>query len=303
MKRLLLFLSIIITISVGVDVLLDISGKYYASHYKLPGDYSEIDYLIKESDEDIIILGSSVALNGINPNLLVDSLGFTCYNGGANAQFITYYETMLKCICTHPQKPKLLLLGLLPTELSSANFGRFDLLIPYYKNGYESIDRKLEERGELEPFLLKSSLYRYNTIGWRILLYHFIDPGLKDKNGFTGKAVPAVFPTMTHDQAKTTIKKEAVAMFESMVQTCKKYHIKLLVFIPPHYRQVNGVERSILYLEKYCKEKGIPFYDDSQNEVFLHHQEWFYDNVHVNVVGCDEYSKMMVPRIRKILQN
>ena len=134
-------------------------------------------------------------------------------------------------------------------------------------------------------------------------MYHFITPGVKGKNGFTGKAVPAVLPTLTHSQAVTTISNEAVAMFEGMVQTCRQHHIKLLVFIPPFYRQVDGEEGTVAYLEKYCKEKGILFYDDSQNSDFLHHQEWFYDNVHINVIGCDEYSKMMVPRIRRILKD
>lgn len=303
MKRLILFFGIIIAILVGVDILLDVGGKYFVSHYRLPGDYEEIDYLIKESDEDILILGSSIALNGINPNLLIDSLDCTCYNGGANGQFITYSETMLKCICKHAKKPKVILLGVLPTELGSANFGRFNILIPYYKNGYESIDEKLENKDEMAPFLLKSALYRYNTIWWRILLYHFITPGVKGKHGYTGKAVPAVLPALVHRQAGTTINDKAVTLFESIVRTCKKHHIKLLVFIPPHYREVDGVEGSIAYLDKYCKENDVPFYNDSQDSVFLHHQEWFYDKEHINVIGCDEYTKMMVPRIRQILKN
>ncbi len=209
---------------------------------------------------------------------------------------------MLECVCTHSPKPKMILLGLKPDELQSASFGRFGMLKPYYKTGYETIDRVLESKDKAEPFLLKSALYRYNTIWWRILLYHFITPGVKGRNGFTGKEVPAVFPTMQHEKVGNKISQEAVDIFNGIVQICEDNQLKLLVFIPPVYRQVDRLDPSTEYVHAYCEQKDIPFYDDSQDEMFLAHPELFYDNRHINVVGCEKYTQMMVPRVRELLE-
>ena len=98
MKRIIKFAVIVFIVIIITDILVGFGCRFYINNHRLSGEFGEIDYIVNKSDEDIIILGSSVALNGINPNIITDSLRASCYNGGANGQILPYYEALLECI-------------------------------------------------------------------------------------------------------------------------------------------------------------------------------------------------------------
>ena len=97
MKRLILFIVMVSIIVLSTDILLGFCCRYYINHHRLMGEFGEIDYIVNSSNDSIIILGSSVALNGLNSNIIEDSIGISCYNSGANGQIIPYYESLFLC--------------------------------------------------------------------------------------------------------------------------------------------------------------------------------------------------------------
>ena len=298
MKKLTIFLLITLTSTIVIDVIIGLGSNYYLNHHHLPGDFEEIDYMINSGDEEMVIIGSSVALNDINPNAISDSLKISCFNGGANAQQFPYYETLLDCMIHRAKRPKYILLALRPDELGGRGLGsRFNILTPYYHRGHDLIDKKLESARPIEPLLLKSSLYRYNTIWWRILLYHFITPGIKGKRGFTGKPVPMIYPTIKEGVA-TKVSKEREQQFSDFILTCKKNDIEVLVFFPPVLFNNNGKASSIEFVEKFCKLHNILCIDDSQNQLFLCDSTLFYDNTHLNIQGCEKYTLKVIQTLK-----
>ena len=86
MKRLIIFIAIIISTVLVVDILFGVFSRYYVNNYQIPGDYRTIDYLIKETNDDVLIIGSSVALNSTISSVLEDSLNMSVWTGACNAQ-------------------------------------------------------------------------------------------------------------------------------------------------------------------------------------------------------------------------
>lgn len=301
MKKIIKFVGIVIIVIIITDIMVGFGCRFYINNHRFSGEFGEIDYIAKKSDEDIIILGSSVALNGINPNIITDSLGLSCYNGGANGQILPYYESLLECIVKREKKPSIIILGLRTNELAGeGNGGRYSVFLPYYHTGMENIDKRLESKSWEERYLLYSNLYRYNPIWWRLFLYILLPPEEKGKNGFTGKPVPMVYPELKND-ISSPITNERINSFLNMVQLCKKNDIRLIVVFPPMYFNYTDKTATIDYIEKYCINNGIPCYNDSQDSTFLSDSHLFYDNVHVNIVGCNKYMQIILERLKDLI--
>ena len=86
MKKLVIWLLSVLLIVVAVDLLFGLGARYYLRTHSLKGDYRSADYLIKDSVDELVVLGSSVALNSINTKVISDSLGISAFNGGSNGQ-------------------------------------------------------------------------------------------------------------------------------------------------------------------------------------------------------------------------
>ena len=303
MKRIIKFAVIVFIVIIITDILVGFGCRFYINNHRLSGEFGEIDYIVNKSDEDIIILGSSVALNGINPNIITDSLRASCYNGGANGQILPYYESLLECIVKRENKPSIIILGLRTNELAGeGNGGRYSVFLPYYHTGMENIDKRLEAKSREEKYFLSSNLYRYNPIWWRLFLYVFLPPEEKGKNGFTGNPLPMVYPELKNE-ISSPITNERINSFLNMVQLCKKNDIKLIILFPPMYFHYSDKTETIDYIEKYCIKNGIPCYNDSQDSTFTSDNHLFYDNIHVNIEGCKKYTLIICKRLKQLDKN
>lgn len=301
MKKTLTYFSIIIVVVFIVDVFIGIASKYYVSNYRLAGDYEPIDYLLKESTDSIIILGSSVALNSLMPSIIEDSLNTTCFNGAANAQRMVFFRTMLECIAKR-HKPKLIILGLDHYGMGLKGIGRYNILTPYYNMGYETIDSCLESKNRYEKVLLRSNLYRFNTIWFRMLLYNFITPDERGYKGFVAKSQPLSPIIMKNVTDNGKIYKDRIADLNQIVNFCKNNKIKLIIYFPPSYAHFTKITGTIKTVKNICKRTNVSVYDDSQNPTFLQHSEWFHDYVHLDKNGAIEYTKLFIKHIREELE-
>jgi hypothetical protein len=80
--KVLVVMAALILLIVLIDLLFGVCMDAYLTKHSLPGDYAKIEYLMKETDEDMLILGSSIAINAYIPQMIEDSLGISCFNGG-----------------------------------------------------------------------------------------------------------------------------------------------------------------------------------------------------------------------------
>ena len=156
MKKVIKFILIIVAIVVVADFVVGQMGDYMVDNHKMAGDYKSVEYVMTQCDEDVLILGSSVALNGLVPTVITDSTGLSCYNGSANGQVLPFFETMLESIFKR-YTPKTIIFGFRPNETTPTGIGdRYNLWVPSYGKGYETLDRYLESSSVEEKYLLKS---------------------------------------------------------------------------------------------------------------------------------------------------
>ena len=294
-------LSVIILV-IAADLFLGYLSNLYTKKHEYPGDYLKIEYLMKKANEDIIILGSSVGINSYIPQMIEDSLGLTCFNGGCNAQQIPFFYCMAEAILHH-HTPRYIILALRHFELVESDMGRINLLNPYYRRGYKSIDEALESQNKREKYLLQSNLYRYNTIWWRIMLYYVKSFDELGHKGFVGKEVPAFYPKFIPETGEIKpVSKSKIEYFRNIAELCKDAGIGLIVAIPPVYMKTNNNSEEVICMKKLCKEYDIPLIDNNQSEPFITHPELFHDNEHLNVNGARIMTSMFIEELKPYIK-
>ena len=301
-KRFFLYLASVAALIATTDVLSGLAMSHYVSTHNLPGDYMKINYMLRSAKEDALILGSSVGMNSLMPSEFEKRFGLKCFNAGANDQSMEFHEVMLSAFLKR-HTPKMVVLALRPHDILNKSRGRFGMLRIFYKCGYPLIDRFLEEDGMWERFCLGSALYRFNTFGWRLLLYH-----LKSKNeladgGFVAKPVvaPPAFTKMTglsSDEPLPQPNEEKLASFDSIASMCRSAGARFAVVLTPYHFDYGATRPAGAALfEKICRERGIEFYDDTCNPEFSPRGELFFDNFHLNKNGAALYTANLLERM------
>jgi peptidoglycan/xylan/chitin deacetylase (PgdA/CDA1 family) len=301
-KRFFAYLACVVAIVAAVDVVSGLAMSRYVSTHNLPGDYMKINYMLRSGKEDILILGSSVGMNSLIPSEFEKKFGLTCFNAGANDQAMEFHEVMLSEFMKR-HSPKMVVLALRPHDILGKSRGRFGMLRIFYRCGYPLIDRFLEEDGMWESLCLNSALYRFNTFGWRLLLYH-----LKSKNeladgGFVAKPVvaPPAYTKMSELAPGDPLpepNEEKLASFNSIVSMCRSAGARLAVVLTPyHFDYGETRPAGAALFEKICSERGMEFYDDTCNPEFSPRGELFFDNFHMNKNGAELYTKYFIERM------
>lgn len=301
MKKVLKFISIVVAIVIVVDLIVGQIGDFMVDNHKMEGDYKSVEYVMTQCDEDVLILGSLVALNALVPTVISDSVGLSCYNGSANGQFLPFFETMLSCVFKR-YTPRTIIFGFRPDEMATTGVGpRYDLLVPYYDKGYETLDAYLESSSPEEKYLLKSNLYKYNNIWWRILLYQFVTPNEQGENGFVAKGTPRFYPRLNAESEDYVSTPERLAQFERIVNMCKEKGVKpVVVFLPKYLKLYNdGNLSAINDVLDICKANDVKCYVDVQREEYLTDSTMFYDETHLNKEGAYRYTRDLVRRMKQ----
>ncbi len=297
MKRLITWIGTIVLTLVVLDVALGLSFKYYMAHRGLPGDYEAIDYILHRNDNDILVLGSSVGLNSLNTKAIEDSLGIKTFNASANGQTLPFFVSMLKGIVNEKHKPKLIVLCLTLSNLTTTGLGdRYNFLAPYYGESIGDIDERLEELSPMESVFLKSNAYRLNTIWFRIFLYNFFSAGIKGENGYIGKPVPSVFPSKVR-YPQESISDERYSEMSEFLSICRDNDIDLMIFLTPLYTDDDNT-REVERLRKQAEEFGAKVYNDVLIKPISSDSTLFYDHVHLNIEGTKTYTPIAIERIR-----
>ncbi|MDR3219043.1 MAG: hypothetical protein LBU22_08750 [Dysgonamonadaceae bacterium] len=287
-----------------IDSCFGILVDFYTAKHPLPGDYLKIEYLMKSSDEDMLIIGSSVTINAYIPQIMEDSLGLTCFNGGCNSQTLPFYQCMVERILSR-YSPSYIVLSMRKDDLFDGSLGFINLLKPYYGKGYASIDYFLDKQNGRKSIFLHSNLYRYNTIGCRILLHYLQSAEKISRKGFEPHAVPKYPPTLINHyeyaSAYRPTNPELEACFLKIVDLCRQSGVRLIVTSPPLYIKLPGQGNSYEFsvLENLCKAHDVPFINDSQSAFFLSRPDLFHDNSHLNYRGSEIYTNRFINELRE----
>lgn len=298
MKKYLFKITLFFALAFVIDAAVGKVLGYIVENAK-GGENGRNNYFCDEIDADILVFGSSRASHHYNSMILIDSLGKSCYNCGqdGNGIILNYARYQLMC---QRYRPKLVIYDVLPS---------FDLLVSDDNHKYLSwIKSKYDRKGiadvfesvdSTEKYKMLSQMYRYNS-NYIQAIIDFLHPLQGDINGF----IPI---DKKMDTLKISNKKEAKRSFEfdslkiaylnKMLDESQETKF-VFVFSPIWYGPDSTGQAQLKPVMDICQQRNIPFIDFSNDPKFVHNNEYFYDGVHLNARGADEFTRDLVKYLR-----
>jgi len=298
MKKYIINILIFFGIVAIVDV---VAGKlfWYLQSTRAGGRTGAEYYACKESNENVIIMGSSRASHHYVPQIITDSLGFNCFNAGQDGNGIILQYGRWKLI-SERYIPKLIIYDVNPSFdlCQTDNMAYVDRLKPFCND--DEVETYVAGIYPMEKLKLFSQMYRYN--------YKFIemmfDCLMNSKDNQRGyiplfgeirkEIVDKVRPPITASIIEDTVK---VHYLKQLAKECKEKGTQLIFVASPAFRGGGYSFETFNSVSRIAEEQSIPFlyYYESN---FSENPRLFKDSQHLNNEGAEEFTKEIVGRIR-----
>ena len=274
--------------------------QYYYFKIKSGTQY-RTTYSIEKTKADIIIFGSSRAMDHYNPFVFENRYNLSYYNAGRDGEnSVLYHYAVLKAILKR-YTPKIVILDMMPNEFAntSESYDKLASLSPYY-NPHPEMRPILNLRSRTEKIKMLSGIYPFNSTIMNIILGNF---GLEDKKYIKGYYVIAssyiiTKPLETIDKSKVyQLDSIKVNVLKSFISDCNRANIKLYIVCSPIYTKFIGTDYSIVAAKKIAADNNISFFDFSQESPFLESPKLFYNSLHLNDSGARIFSNMLIDKI------
>ena len=280
------------------------SDKMY--HQSKYGIFHRQIYCLTESQDELMILGSSRAAHHYVPQVFEDSLGMSCYNSGSDGMCIYYHYGILASRIQRGCPPKMVILEVISTDAEVSQGATFSLdaaldrYAPHYGE-FTEIDSLFAYNGWKERVKLMSKTYRYNSKLVQTIKCNYIPwPEDRGYEALTGvmqvaegaKAADVLAPASDDP----TIEERKLVYLQKFIYDCKANNIQLVMCYSPYYGQ--AVPNSIRMIEGIAAKNDVLFLNYGDDERFQK-PEYFQDASHLNDTGATEYSK----EVARVLNN
>lgn len=302
MKRFVQWVVIVSVTFLILDLSLGYLKRWLMSRDGFGGNYTFIDPVLRRNDNDIVVLGASIARNSIDAGRIQDTLGLKTLNAGENGQFFPFYLSMLKGMVGADREPKMIILCLYSKIMGAKGAGKvYSLLKPYYKMNIGDIDSCLEAQAAGHKFLLNLNSFRLNDNWLRILSSNIIDHDTRDKYGFEGITSFAGYP-WRKKMDSYAMPAERRNQLTEFINICEENGIRLLILYTPLYANQKDTlsDDAIKITRKIASERGVEFYDHTTLQPFTNDSTLFHDWLHLNKHGAQMYTDTVIELIRRV---
>lgn len=277
---------------------------YHKSRY---GIFRRQIYCLTESQEELMILGSSRAAHHYVPQIFEDSLGMSCYNAGSDGMCIYYHYGILTSRIQRGCPPKMVVLEVIGTDAEVSQGATFSLdaaldrYAPHYGE-YAEIDSLFAFNGWKERVKLLSKTYKYNSKLVQTIKCNYIpwpeDRGYEALNGMMKVAEGGqVVDVLSPSSEILIIEDRKIVYLQKFIVACKANNIELVMCYSPYYGQ--AIPKSIRMIEELAEKNGVRFLNYGIDERFQN-TEYFQDASHLNDTGAKEYSKEVCSILRRV---
>jgi len=295
----LLKLAAFFTVVFLIDFVVgNVLKKYYFSQHA--GYDFQTTYSIEKTNADVLVFGSSRAVNIFNTGIFEQRLNLSCFNAGRYGQPIFYHYAILKCDLKR-YTPKIVILSFDAGYFSKgqAAYDRLAVLLPYYK-GHPEIRSIVLLKGPFEKIKLCSKIYPYNSLLLPIITGNsaYGNSKYSHTNGFIPMKKTFSGPLQTIDYSKEQeLDSIKINTYRSFIRDCIKSNTRLYIVCPPYLINSIGTDLSLNTGKKIAQEYGINFLDYSRDGFFSKKPELFADYRHLNERGVEVFSNMVAARI------
>jgi len=293
------FLTKFVSFLVLIVLLDQVIGKILEkTYFSVP---RKLTYAINDSNEDILIFGSSRANRHYNPAIFEEKLELTCFNNGLDGRNIFYNYALLATV-TNRYTPKIVILDLLSGDYSQTgpnwNTDMLNVLLPYYGQN-EYVDEVINLRSDYEKVKLLSAIYPYNSAIVDIVKTKLLKKDLSF--GYQGylPAQPVGGIKNMIDFFKFgesgLVDSLKLSYLQKFIRICDDKSIALILILSPWYCQETQYAP---ILEEIAAKNHIRFWNFTFREEFSE-SSLFYDESHLNALGANRFTEMIAVKIQK----
>lgn len=293
MKKFLLKVGLFFLALIIVDRALGMVIAYMGENAK-GGYVGHHVYVTDKTNEDILVFGSSRAIHHYNPQIISDSLGMTCYNCGQEGNGIVLFYGLWQMIKEQHQ-PKMIIydvstgFDLYEGESNQKYLGwlRMDYDRPGVKQIFTAID-------PTEEYKMMSMLYRFNSKFMQNIT-DYVHPifGI-DGNGFLplkgNMDKMKVKDKNLNSTSVRSVDRQKLDFINKLIDEMEG--VELVFVASPMWYGAN--EEDYQPIREICNKRNISFLDFSNNEKYVHQNEWFKDGTHLNARGADEFTRDLI---------
>lgn len=297
MKKYLLQIALFFAIVAVVDFA---AGKLfrYVQANRAGGRTGAEWYACRESNEDIIIMGSSRASHHYVPQILADSLGMSCFNVGQDGNGIILQYGRWKMI-SERYAPKVLIYDVTPgfDLQENDNMAYVDRLKPFCDDS--EVKNYVSDIFPIERWKLYSQMYRYN--------YKFLEmlsDCAKSKDDKLCGYIPLhghIRKEVAEGASNAKVKpiefdETKLQYLECLAQECQARNTQLIFVVSPYFKGGSYNEESFSPISELAAKYGLSFYYLNDSE-FTDDPNLFKDSYHLNDEGAKAFTSEILHRI------
>lgn len=292
MKKYLRNIILFFVAVVVIDFLFGKACQYMNDHSKGGGIKSRY-YVCKESDEDVLVFGSSRAKHHYVPDVIEDSLHMTCYNAGEDGNGIILCYGFLKMI-TERYSPKLIIYDVAGFDMyEDDNMKYLDLMKPfYYENGIDSIFWSVEPKTRI---MMLSNLYRYNTTCLR-LFGNYIHPMTNFQKGYLALNKTMDYEPEIKEEKEQAVDTLKIHYFEQFIRLAQDKGVSLVCCVSPSYKASTN-DGKYKPVKELCEQYQVPYLYAGADPEISDNKAFFQDRTHMNDKGARLYTSKLVSRM------
>lgn len=268
-----------------------------------------INYVInKKKDLDFLIIGASRAKHSIDPKVLT-SLGTDGYNLGINGTDVLNSLFILDILVRNGVKPKTLIVQTdLSDYVSDTDSKTLDQMKRVYPYGTPLIEEYVRRMGVVEEAKYFFGLYRFNRKILNISFNFVKRNSVPNNSGYVG------LPNMDYKSEAVSLSKDyaynssslSAEAIKRIKKICDENNIKLIVVLPPSYKNVLYNEAGQKKMDEDLKKDGInniiDLSDIDKLPELSGYENWR-DAIHPNYLGSQKFSHILNEEIIKLSKN
>lgn len=265
------------------------------------GDWGRRNYVINQTQQDILIFGSSKALHHYDPKIIADTLHMSCYNCGEDGTGILSQKPRIDIILER-YTPKIIIYDVI------ANFD----LLEYDNTTFLKILRPFSSESPVletmtkidsnEKYKSASNFYKYNSSFVEILHQNFSSSTTNASqfkysplSGLMEYDVPEQFYEDGYKYDKLKID-----YLSQLADVCRSNNVKLIIIASPWYKM--RISSILAPVEDICKKKGLIFLNHLFDNEYRTNKSLFIDAAHLNKQGAEKWSAQIGREIKNALE-
>lgn len=293
----------------GLFLFLSIVGGLLTYGGKKSG--GKVNWIMSHSiDAEIPIFGSSVAHVHLNPKIIQNMTGRSCYNLGMFGINLSQYNGVLHEFMTYTQSENIVIVGTFREFESRDKLYAASSFINYIDNKFiyeslKSIDSVQTIKASYVPFY-KFILFNRDFYFSAIKSLFISSPMPFDDSNLGFMPMNDSWQPVKSSNKKgmeSLIDSDVVEIFRNTITLANKKGIKVILVFPPIY--IEGQEQMVNLVEiidvfKNLAGKQNIFLDFTSSNICLE-KKYFYNNLHLNSKGADAFSTEFAIKLKDVL--